>query len=66
MCPKCGEMIPVPRSLTHPEERHLEAYGHARSLTWREQLGEWFHALREPKILGLAVFGMGFLAILLM
>jgi hypothetical protein len=73
MCLRCGEIIPVPA----PTDDDLESptpgpdIGDSLTqdvgpLTWRDQLGQVFEALAEPRHLGLVVLGMGLLSFLLL
>jgi hypothetical protein len=65
MCPKCGELLPVPPSASrHPEEDRLAAFHHGRqsSSAWgdaRTQIGE---ALRTTRGQGLLAVLLGVLA----
>jgi hypothetical protein len=64
MCPKCGELIPVPPSPSrHPQESVLADLQHGRAgAGLREQLAEAMATLRS---LGLLVLGLGLVALLL-
>lgn len=67
MCSKCGEIIPVPKSVVFGEGDapavRVSAADRARAL--REEARLTLGALREPRNLGLTLVGLGLVSILL-
>lgn len=64
MCPKCGELLPVPPSASrHPQEEAAAQLYHGEvDLGLRDQLNEAMKSLRS---LGLLVLGLGLAGLLL-